>query len=1124
MATIQDVFSHIYTTEAHLGDVPIKNGQIILCADSEKLYIDHGTTRVSTSDVVQVENQEALPLAPLDKLYITKDTGDIFFYINGAWKNLTTVISNYTAFEVYATDTEIAAGSVDDVTGLTYTEAVPAGMTHHFALRTDVAAAKAAEADVVVDWGDGVRETFVDAYGVDTQDWESDREVIYRMRHTYAAPGRYIVTISGKDYWNFCSPNDDFVSGEYILSRVFDVDLPVASCVTNLTMACRWAQKLLRVRIPTGLDLFANRHNAAFLFKGCRNLVEAIGMKTKFRYARDVSCMFEDCDNLTTTDFELPVEVLKSTGYQHVFFGCHKLAVDINTLLPKTGFANRKVDLSSTFYNCAALTGTVPADILWKDSSKLWSAEAAFDGCSDAIRAQVPTSWGGTSTDEIISDLPVAKLSLNGTLPNTANGLVMLNTSGKVDSSLLPEQAATNIDNYTSNSTIRLTSTAGAVNLIANTTEAAMYSGTAHVKANVDSVELQGTNLKFNSNAQNTAGGLLVIEEGNKLPALDGSKLTNLPVKIDEARLLPDPANYTPQNNGWKVGLEILGVENREDFLCLYPLNEIVSGLPVDLTNKTTAVDQGQALELVDDAGAFEGKAVRRAATRYSSVSNKLVIPMPEITGPFTVDIRFKAGSSSVGVGGSGTNYAISGTAVSTPAGNLAYHCGNVSPFHAVSFHALGWSNDDHKLYWPADDIAEQGWYWIRFTRSATAVHVFMNGKLLNSTTNSGAMRTIPAGNWTILPDSDDSNVLLDEVRITNTCESIADYQVPEKSAGGIQRAYKLYKDESGISDLSDYNSATDQKVSIKFNSSDSGETAQLVMKDSGAELRSGIRTDIVGGSSALSMTDSFGIMLTGGSIALQATEKITLNAQDGVYLGESAPNTANGLLVIGADGKIPTNLYDSTIDLSDYQTNGPIKLTTTSNAGDGSGDIIITTSENIILKGGVYDKIEIGNATMHITSEAAVLINGQSGFVFQSNGTDVISESSGHLTLADGDININGTLHYNGASVNAANGLVQLDGTGKILASQLPEMTQSWTKVTINQSSFATSDDTYGGSYYELNGICSVEVYDANGYKVEFDVKCDFTNSKTRIYIPSGLTADTISNWTLLYLAKSIA
>ena len=244
----------------------------------------------------------------------------------------------------------------------------------------------------------------------------------------------------------------------------------------------------------------------------------------------------------------------------------------------------------------------------------------------------------------------------------------------------------------------------------------------------------------------------------------------------------------------------------------------------------------------------------------------------------------------------------------------------------------------------------------------------------------------------------------------------------------------------------------------------------------------------------------------------------------DHLKFNSNDENTAGGLLVIGADGKIPTSLYDATIDLSDYQTNGPIKLTTTSNAGDGSGDITITTSENIILKGGDYDKIEIGNATMHITSEAAVLINGQSGFVFQRNGTDVISESSGYLTISDNDINLTGNLRYNGASVNTSNGLVQLDGTGKILASQLPEMTQSWTKVTINQSNFSTDDNTYGGKYMELDGICSVEVYDADGYKVEFDVKCDFTNSKTRVYIPSGLAADTISNWTLLYLAKTIA
>lgn len=778
MATIQDVFSHIYTTEAHLGDVAVKNGQIILCTDSEKLYIDHGTTRVGVADIVQVENYDALPLAPLDKLYITKDTGDIFFYINGAWKKLTNVISDYTAFEVYATDTEIAAGSVDDVTGLTYAEAVPAGMTHHFALRTDVAASKAAEADVVVDWGDGVRETFADAYGVDTQDWESDREVIYRMRHTYAAPGRYIVTISGKDYWNFCSPVEDVGSGEYILSRVFDVDLPVASCVTNLTMACRWAQKLLRVRIPTGLDLFANRHNVTFLFKGCRNLVEAIGMKTKFRYARDVSCMFEDCDNLTTTDFELPVEVLKPTGYQRVYFGCGKLAVDINTLLPKTGFANRKVDLYSTFYNCAALTGTVPADILWRDSSKLWSAEAAFGGCSDAIRAQVPTSWGGTSTDEIISDLPVAKLSLNGTLPNTANGLVMLNASGKVDSSLLPEQAATNIDNYTSNNTIKLTSTAGAVDLISNTGEVGLYSGsTSHIKANVDTIELTATTLSFNGNDQNVAGGIAVIDKSTGklpesiLPEIAGTDLSNYVGGVD---ITATGATYIRNGQTGDYAL-LIGMDQ------YYGLN---------ITNTSS-------------------KEITLAATLDGEGTINLVAPTLKMKTTLT-----------------GTHF-------------FAYDADHISVIH-------------------------------------------------------------------------------------------------------------------------------------------------------------GTEVDLTGGSSSLSIHNGLSMIVAKGGFGINASGKNILLTCDQLYLNNHRLNSANGLVQLNDSGKVPTNL--------------------------------------------------------------------------------------------------------------------------------LPEMSQSWTKQTISQSSFTTDDSTYGGKYMELNGICSVEVYDADGYKVEFDVKCDFTGMKTRIYIPSGLTAATISNWTLLYLAKSIA
>ena len=187
MATIQDVFSHIYTTEASLSKVPVKNGQIILCSDSEKLYIDSGSSRVSISDVIQVENQDALPLAPLDKFYITKDTCDVYFYINDEWKKITEqLVNDYTAFEVYPTNTVISAGTTDAATGLTYTHDVPADMTHTFQVRS---CTPQATCDVVIDWGDGATSSVAkkEYTAYDTSELASDTEVTYQFQHTFYA-------------------------------------------------------------------------------------------------------------------------------------------------------------------------------------------------------------------------------------------------------------------------------------------------------------------------------------------------------------------------------------------------------------------------------------------------------------------------------------------------------------------------------------------------------------------------------------------------------------------------------------------------------------------------------------------------------------------------------------------------------------------------------------------------------------------------------------------------------------------------------------------------------------------------------------------------------------------------
>ena len=58
---------------------------------------------------------------------------------------------------------------------------------------------------------------------------------------------------------------------------------------------------------------------------------------------------------------------------------------------------NRRFSANKIFNGCAALTGTVPAELLWGDAGITWSdTSQAFAGCSAAIRAQVPEAWGGT--------------------------------------------------------------------------------------------------------------------------------------------------------------------------------------------------------------------------------------------------------------------------------------------------------------------------------------------------------------------------------------------------------------------------------------------------------------------------------------------------------------------------------------------------------------------------------------------------------------------------------------------------------------------------------------------------------------------------------------------------------
>lgn len=279
--------------------------------------------------------------------------------------------------------------------------------------------------------------------------------------------------------------------------------------------------------------------------------------------------------------------------------------------------------------------------------------------------------------------------------------------------------------------------------------------------------------------------------------------------------------------------------------------------------------------------------------------------------------------------------------------------------------------------------------------------------------------------------------------------------------------------------------------------------------------------------------------LYSGSNVYVKAlTDTVELKATT-VSLNGHAQNTSGGFVVVDSStGKIPASIVPETtgsVDLSAY--NGLVGITTTgvsaiSNGASGEYKFTLGTNGNgvILTEDGSTRSVTIRSTKKIYLDGGEISIVGYP-FKIHSNGKLELSSSMGNIILnaqdsVDANIEMHGTgILWNGAALNTTQGLVQLDASGKVPESLLPEIgNASWTKVTLNQADFATEDTTYGGSYKELDGICSVEVYDAGGYKVEFDVKCDFTGMKTRIYIPSSLSASTISNWTLLYLAKTIA
>jgi len=355
---------------------------------------------------------------------------------------------DYTAFEVYPNSEVIPVGESEVLGGYVSVE-IPANTTEKFYLRENCPKEKS---DVIIDWGDGTVVVLADAdaEGISLK-LVDGVEYQYYCEHTYEESAKYVVKIYGHSYWHI--GQDTTITNNNLICRVFESDLPIASHLHNFSGFCMGANRLIKVEINAYDAWIQQVDNINSCFMGCQNLLECTG----FRQRTSMMCdqyLFTGCTNLTKTDYRMKSIYSRPGAAGDTFNNCPALAVDISKLLPDIAFFGT-INMSNMFKDCASLSGIVPASKLWENSNVTFTNTTnAFKGCSESIRAQVPTSWGGTNTDI------QTKLD-NGYYNLIKRGDIILNenvtASNWVASNTYPEfpyQCSINIENVTENSDV----------------------------------------------------------------------------------------------------------------------------------------------------------------------------------------------------------------------------------------------------------------------------------------------------------------------------------------------------------------------------------------------------------------------------------------------------------------------------------------------------------------------------------------------------------------------------------------------------------------------------------------------------------------------------------------------
>lgn len=147
------------------------------------------------------------------------------------------------------------------------------------------------------------------------------------------------------------------------------------------------------------------------MFADCLNLTHCYAFNEILPVAT-VNRIFANDANLIDTDFRLPARVDKSNA---AFFNCSSLSGGVTKYLPYNGFlpSVNDITLVNTFRGCRNLTVETSDQIgkyLWNAANISFSAKDAFTNTSLELRNNIPQSWGGNASDDIIHTI----FKLNG--------------------------------------------------------------------------------------------------------------------------------------------------------------------------------------------------------------------------------------------------------------------------------------------------------------------------------------------------------------------------------------------------------------------------------------------------------------------------------------------------------------------------------------------------------------------------------------------------------------------------------------------------------------------------------------------------------------------------------------